>query len=192
MSPVDQLEQDAQRTPLSAKGSMMTTTEKTKAAMLLTKLIDICERIGMLCLAGITIIILLQILLRNLFSIGIAWAEETARFLHISLIFLVVPVLQKDKKLLSVDYVVQRLSPKIASWINKFSLSICIIFSILCIISFYLFMQSCWDVVTPDLGMPNIIFYSSYVFGFISFVLISVEQIINEIMDRSKNNLGVE
>ena len=148
------------------------------------KTIKIFETISVCCLFGISIVIMGQILLRNLFSIGFPWADELSRLLHIALIFLMVPILYRERALFKIDLFVKRLPMAAQIGFRFFSIAVCIGFCIFFMISFTAFMRGSWDVPSPALRMPNLVFFGSIFIGIAGLLVVSIERLIHEINGR--------
>jgi TRAP-type C4-dicarboxylate transport system permease small subunit len=161
--------------PIEKEPCRMTGVDKT---------IKIFETISVCCLFGISIVIMSQILLRNLFSIGFPWADELSRLLHIALIFLVAPILYRERALFKIDLFVKRLPMKVQFGCRLFSIAVCIGFSIFFMISFTEFMRGSWDVPSPALRMPNLVFFGSIFLGIAGLLGVSIERLIHEIGGR--------
>ncbi len=150
----------------------------------LTKIIKIFEFVSVFCLFLISGVIMAQILLRNLFSIGFPWADELSQFLHIMLIFLTVPILYRERSLFKIDLLADRLPGVVQFVLRLISVSACIGFSIFFMVSYTEFMRGSWNVPSPSLRLPNILFFGSIFLGIAGLLIMSVERLIDEIGSR--------
>ena len=148
---------------------------------ILTWILDVFEKIAIISLFGISTVIFFQILLRNFFSIGFPWADELSRFLHITLIFLTVPILYRERLIFKIDIFIDRLPEKMQTTAGAFTSLACIAFSLVFITSFVAFMNVSWDVPTPALRMPNLFFFFSVCLGILLFLFASLEKFIQDI-----------
>ena len=82
----------------------------------ITRVARFFEKISLVCLAMIAILIFFQIILRNLFSLAYASIDELARFAHINLVFLLVPLLLREGLHVNMDLLTHRVPPG-ARWI---------------------------------------------------------------------------
>lgn len=159
----------------------MNAKRKKPRVKILTWILDVFEKIAIFSLFGISAVIFAQILLRNLFSIGFPWADELSRFLHITLIFLTVPILYRERLIFKIDILIERLPEKMQTVAGAFTSLVCVTFSLVFISSFVAFMNASWDVPTPALRMPNLFFFCSVCLGIIVFLFASLEKLIYEI-----------
>jgi len=148
---------------------------------ILTAFIQILEIAAVFALFGISAIIFAQILLRNLLSIGFPWADELSRFLHITLIFLTVPILYRERIIFKIDIFVERLPARVQNVVDVFASFVCVAFSLIFLFSFVEFMRSSWDVPSPALQMPNLLFFFGSFLGILMFLLTSLEKLIYDL-----------
>ncbi|MCX7787347.1 MAG: TRAP transporter small permease [Spirochaetes bacterium] len=129
------------------------------------KLLALVEYLSMGTLVLLALLILLQIALRNLFSIAFAWLDELARWFQVSMVYLSVPLLAHRSQLLEVDSFVKLVSPAIQERITFFSRILSIGFSIAFLWSGYILMGKAGTVKTPALGLPNYLFFAPVFLG---------------------------
>jgi len=159
----------------------MNAKRKKPRVKILTRILDVYEKIAIISLFGISAVIFFQILLRNFFSIGFPWADELSRFLHITLIFLTVPILYRERIIFKIDIFIDRLPEKMQTAAGALTSLVCVAFSLVFISSFFAFMNVSWDVPTPALRMPNLFFFFSVCLGMIVFLFAALEKFIQEI-----------
>jgi TRAP-type transport system small permease protein len=152
-------------------------TEKSQVKIL-TAFIQILEIVAVFSLFGISAVIFSQILLRNLLSIGFPWADELSRFLHITLIFLTVPILYRERIIFKIDIFIERLPARMQNVVDVFASFVCVAFSLAFLFSFIEFMRGSWDVPSPALQMPNLLFFFGSFLGILMFLLTSLEKLI--------------
>ena len=80
-----------------------------------------CEYVSLVSLAVIATVIFLQILLRNFASLAYAGIEEVARLAHISLVFLLVPLLFREGLHIKIDLLTQYASPRVKQSLDAFA-----------------------------------------------------------------------
>ena len=148
---------------------------------ILTAFIQILEIVAIFSLFGISAVIFAQILLRNLLSIGFPWADELSRFLHITLIFLTVPILYRERIIFKIDIFVERLPASAQNVVGAFTSLACVAFSLAFLFSFIEFMRVSWDVPSPALQMPNLLFFFGAFLGILMFLLTSLEKLIYDL-----------
>lgn len=168
-----------------------------KSLRIFSKLLHIINRVfettAIVCLVGISGLIFAQIVLRNLFLIGLPWLDEMARFLHISLVFLTIPILLCEDAHIQIDFFSTRLSPRWKGLLQLLTLVLCVVFAGTFLYSDIDFMKSYWNVPSPAMNMPNIIFFGSALLGMAAFLFNGIEKIIQHIITiKSGPNLWVE
>jgi len=156
---------------------------------ILTAFIQILEIVAIFSLFGISAVIFAQILLRNLLSIGFPWADELSRFLHITLIFLTVPILYRERIIFKIDIFVERLPASAQNVVGAFTSLACVAFSLAFLFSFIEFMRVSWDVPSPALQMPNLLFFFGAFLGILMFLLTSLEKLIYDLGKRAGESI---
>jgi TRAP-type C4-dicarboxylate transport system permease small subunit len=163
------------------KDAKMDAKRQKPQVKILTGLVNIFERIAVFSLFGISAVIFAQILLRNFLSIGFPWADELSRFLHITLIFLTVPILYRERIIFKIDIFIERLPAAMQTVAGAFTSLVCVAFCLIFLLSFAEFMSASWDVPTPALRMPNLFFFFSVGLGILLLLFASLEKFIYEI-----------
>jgi len=156
---------------------------------ILTAFIQILEIVAIFSLFGISAVIFAQILLRNLLSIGFPWADELSRFLHITLIFLTVPILYRERIIFKIDIFIERLPARVQTVVGAFTSFVCVAFSLAFLFSFIEFMRVSWDVPSPALQMPNLLFFFGAFLGILLFLFTSLEKLIYDISKRAGESI---
>ena len=167
----------------------MNAKRKKPRVKILTWILDVFEKIAIFSIFGISAVIFAQILLRNLFSIGFPWADELSRFLHIALIFLTVPVLYRERIIFKIDIFVERLPASAQNVVGAFTSLACVAFSLAFLFSFIEFMRVSWDVPSPALQMPNLLFFFGAFLGILMFLLTSLEKLIYDLGKRAGESI---
>jgi len=131
----------------------------------LDTLLFLVECVSMGTLVLLAVLILLQIALRNLFSIAFAWLDELARWFQVSMVYLSVPLLAQRNQLLEVDSFAKLVSSSTQKGITLFSRLLSIGFSLAFLWSGYALMGKAGTVKTPALGLPNYLFFTPIFLG---------------------------
>ncbi len=142
------------------------------------RLAGLFEKISLVSLAFIAILIFVQIILRNLFSMAFAGIEELARFAHVTMVFLLVPLLFREGKHVAIDIVLLHVPPKVNLALRLFATLMTAVYGAFFLVSEYLFMLRNATVPTPGLGMPNILFFAGAYVGMALLMLTAIEQFI--------------
>lgn len=104
----------------------------------------------------IIVLIVAQVVARNLWNVGLPWAEELSRFAGVFAVYFTAPLLALHGQHVAVD-VFTNLMPRLPR-------TLCAIFAELSVLAFaaltlwggWLYLQRAWKFKTPALGMQNI------------------------------------
>ncbi len=140
------------------------------------KMAQACEYASLACLAAIAMLIFAQILLRNFASMAFAGIEELARFAHINLVFLLVPLLFREGLHVSIDLVTQRSGPGLKRVFDLLAAMLTAVYCLFFLVSEYQFMAKNGSVPSPGLGIPNIVFFSGAYLGMALLLLTAAEK----------------
>ncbi|MGQ9366979.1 TRAP transporter small permease [Azospirillum sp. ST 5-10] len=155
----------------------------------LTSVVVACRTVAILSLALVAGLVVAQVAGRNLFNLGMAWADELARFSGIALVFLAVPVLALRGQHVAVDMVPQLLPLR-----QRRALAVAVevavlLFSGLALYGLHAFLGRAGGFVTPAIGLPNWLFYAPAVVGYLLLALVTLERIADP-ATRSRNGEG--
>jgi TRAP-type C4-dicarboxylate transport system permease small subunit len=146
---------------------------------LLEKILAFMEAcsIGTLCM--LAVLILLQISLRNLFSIAFGWMDELARWFQVIFVYLMVPILYKKGQLLAVDSFVAVLPTQISKFIEIIDKILLLAFSVVFLISGHALMKTAGTVKTPALGLTNYVFFTPVFLGMGLLALTTLDSLLH-------------
>ena len=149
----------------------------------LTKALRLWQRIletaSIILLCGFISCIFLQIVLRNVFNFGHAGLEELARMQFVSLVYLMIPVVFCENGHLQIDMFIKPLKGWAAFTFQAFAMVAVFLFTIAFLRSDYLFMKKVWNVATPALALPNIVFFAGPGIGMVSLLIFTIERFVN-------------
>lgn len=143
--------------------------------------------LAMLLLAVMTILIALQVASRNVFDIGLPWADELARFTGLGVVFFTVPLLQYNGRHIAVDMLSSRLTGLSGRILRLLNEAMMLAFCILLLLGFADFFKRAAFFSTPATGMPNWLFYSPALIGIIACTLICVLRMAKYCTDRNSS-----
>lgn len=143
---------------------------------------------AMLFLVIMTALIGLQVASRNLFNIGLPWADELARFTGLGVVFFTIPYLQYQGRHIAVDILSSRLKGTAAILLRAVNECIVLFFCSLLLLSFASFFQRAAHFATPAIGMPNWFFYSPALVGVAMCTLITGLRLIRMFTSGSTGN----
>jgi len=130
--------------------------------------------LGLGLLLFLAFLVVLQVACRNVFDLGIPWADELSRFCGLGLVFLAVPHLLVNDKHIAMD-LFANLLPRggqraLAVVRDVASLAFCGII----LWALYAFLKRAGKFATPALGIPNLLFYAPAILGFVLFAAITL------------------
>jgi len=128
---------------------------------------------AMLSLVAMTVLIGLQVISRNLFNLGLPWADELARFTGLATVFFTIPLLQYQGRHIAVDIFSSRLCGLPARTLAVVNELVVLAFCSLLLVSFADFFQRAAHFSTPATGMPNWLFYAPALLGLIVCTLVT-------------------
>lgn len=132
---------------------------------MMLRLFAVSEAVSLLFLATLGLSVIIQIVMRNVFSSGSVILEEFARFSLVCIVFLMIPVLVSRQAHILVDFFIMNAPAKlkgIASLFSRVCQSICTLFLLYAV---WMVLQRNGGVRTPAMRMPNYIFYIPLTFG---------------------------
>ncbi len=136
-----------------------------------------CLNFGILLLALMSTLIVAQVLGRNLFDLGMPWADELSRFCGVALVFLGVPLLALRGGHVAVDMVPAML-PRAGRRVCALIVEIMILaFGAIGVWSVCAFLLRAWKFATPTLGIPNWVYYAPAAVALALLTIITVARI---------------
>ncbi|SMF13863.1 TRAP-type C4-dicarboxylate transport system, small permease component [Tistlia consotensis] len=112
------------------------------------------------CLGLMTALVVLQVVARNFFDLGLPWADELARLSGIALTFLALPYLLARGKHIAVEFLVGLLGGRRRRLVLAVADLAVALFCALMLWGFVKFLGRAAAFSTPSLGLPNLVFYA--------------------------------
>lgn len=142
----------------------------------------LCSRamlyMALFMLVLLTALVLAQIICRNVFDLGLPWADELARFCGVALVFLAIPYLLIEDKHIAMDLVPNML-PRTGKMLCESASRVLMIgFCAIVLWALYKFLLRAAKFSTPALGIPNLVFYMPAILGFAFFALIALYKLL--------------
>jgi len=161
---------------------MMKTTVRPAILRVCDRLLGLTGRgmiVGAMIFLGLmTLLIAIQVISRNIFNIGLPWADELARFTGLTVVFFTVPLLQYYGRHIAVDILSSRLQGVAAKILNCINEGAVLVFCILLLISFADFLERAAHFATPAIGMPNWVYYAPPLLGIVVCTLITALRLV--------------
>ncbi|MGM0701252.1 MAG: TRAP transporter small permease [Pseudomonadota bacterium] len=121
--------------------------------------------LSILLLIAIAMLVAGQVLVRNVFSLGLHWADELARWFGIALVYLTIPYLLDRGAHIAVEILPNRLKGRWRLAVLAISELAVAAFAGLSLVAFHAFLERAARFKTPALELPNLIFYMPAVIG---------------------------
>ncbi len=127
--------------------------------------------ITMLSIWGIVLVILLQIAFRNLFGIGLTWANEFSVYLQFWLVFVGAAINFKEKETIVIEFFLKKFPPGISRFLDRVHMILMTAFILIFLYSVALLIMKLANVLTPAMQMPFPIFYLAPVAGMLIYLI---------------------
>lgn len=125
----------------------------------LGQLTELCVGVAMCLLIAITVLVVAQVVARNLFSIGLPWADEAARFAGIAMVYLATPYLLFHGQHVAVTMLSDAMTGMKRSCCLVLAELATLGFCALTLYGFYRFLLRAGRFASPALGLPNLWIY---------------------------------
>lgn len=142
--------------------------------------------IGMLIL--MSILVVLQVAVRNLLDLGLPWANELARFAGISLVYLVVPYLHLHEEFIAVNVVSSHVKGHARLLLRVVIELATLLFAALTLYGFQQFLIVAGTFTTPAMGIPNWMFYCPALVGVLLLTLVGIVRVVDLLRGRLPEN----
>jgi TRAP-type C4-dicarboxylate transport system permease small subunit len=143
------------------------------------------ERVAMALLAVMTAFLLVQVVARNLFALGLPWAEELARYAGLGVVYLAVPLLLLHGKHISVDLLPSRLRGR-AAWLLQLANELVVLaFAASFLWGGWLFLQRAARFSTAALGIPNWLYYAPAALGMLLFAAVALLRVLQALQRKA-------
>lgn len=137
------------------------------------------QGLAIFLLAGLFVLVIVQVAARHGFSAPISGTEELARFSFIWFTFAAASFVAARRKHIVVQLYGGGKTGKIAAWIEAFAYVVVIVVSVVMVVGGFLMVQSTWNVSSPGAGLPYRFVYSALPIG---FALISLHAALNLVL----------
>ena len=145
--------------------------------VILDRLCRVGEAIAIAMLLAATGLILIQIVARELFNLGLPWADELSRYAGLGMIFLVLPLLLQNGMHVRVDYFLGKFNPASRGFVELTNELATLAFCVLFLWAGYWFMQRAGRFSTPAIGIPNLVYYLPAMAGMALTLLVAVRRV---------------
>lgn len=136
------------------------------------------EWVAMVMVVVATTAIMVEVVARGLFNLGLPGAGEIAKYAGLGLIFLTVPLLLAHDSHVKVDMLFVRsrgLPRHVLAVLNELAvLAFCVLFLVSC----WWFMQRAARFSTPTLSIPNLWYYMPAIAGMLLTTLVALDRVL--------------
>ena len=171
-----------------SEASMKPAGAQVSAGPLRPLLLPLCrafEWLAMIMLVVATTAIMVEVVARGLFQLGLPTMGELARYAGLGVIFLGVPLLLARDAHVKVDMFHRmakgRAHRALAIFNELATLAFCAAFLVSC----WWFMQRAGRFSTPALNMPNLWYYMPAIAGMVLTTLVAIDRVLGIFMGRS-------
>jgi len=135
------------------------------------------EFLSILLLLALTVMVFLQVVLRNLVGAGFVWVEELSRFLLLSMVLISAPVVFFRGDHVKFDLLSRLMSPEKRKIHSIILILLMIFFYGVYIYSHFFLMKNSGTVKSPSLEMPNYLFFGAGLLGAVLGVVAGIYRI---------------
>jgi len=125
--------------------------------------------------------LLLQIVLRNIFNMGPAWVEESVRLFHIVMVFLALPLLEREKLQIKVDFIVDLFPQRFRNALRMAAQAATLVFAAFFLYSGYVLIKKTGDMLMSGTRLPNAVLFVPVMIGVVLFAIASVASLLTQI-----------
>ncbi len=137
-----------------------------------------CRFLAILFLIVMTVCIVGQVIGRNVFNIGMPWADELSRVSGIAIVFLAVPLLALRGQHVAVDMVPMLLKPRARRIVLVAAELMVLGFSAFMLFALQAFLLRAGKFATPAMGLTNWFVYTPAVIGFALLALVTILRLV--------------
>jgi len=145
------------------------------------------EAIAIVALIAVTALIMVQIAAREIFNVGLSWADELARYAGLTVIFMGVPTLSARHEHVKVDMFLNMMPASARRFVSIANDVLMVVFCAMFMYAGWLFLQRAARFSTPALGMPNLIWYLPAIVGTLVMLLVTVDRAAAALASRGRD-----
>ncbi|MBI9102704.1 MAG: TRAP transporter small permease subunit [Spirochaetales bacterium] len=131
----------------------------------MNRIIKVSEYLSAGLLILLSILILVQVILRNFLGWGFVWSEEMARYLLLTMVLLMSPALFLRDEHVGIDFIAKIIPKKSVKYYRVLIIVLILFFYCLYIVSHLNFVGQMGNVRTPSLNMSNFWFFMAGLVG---------------------------
>jgi TRAP-type transport system small permease protein len=136
------------------------------------------ELIAMALLGVMTAFLVIQVVGRNLFNVGLPWAEELARYAGLGVVFLAAPLLLLNGAHIRVDLFQAKLRGRAAWALGLVNEILVLAFCLVFLWGGWLFLKRASQFSTAALAIPNWLYYLPAAIGMVLLMLVAAARVL--------------
>ncbi len=145
----------------------------------LPRTVRVFERVAMLLLVAMTTLIVIQVVGRNVFSAGLPWAEELARYCGLGVVYLTVPLLLMHNTHIKVDLLPARLGGRSKRALDLVNELLVLAFCVIFLTAGWQFLKRAAQFSTAAMGIPNWLYYLPAAIGMTLLTLVAASRVLH-------------
>jgi TRAP-type C4-dicarboxylate transport system permease small subunit len=142
------------------------------------------ERAAMALVVLATVAIMIEVIARGVFAVGLPGVGEVAKWAGLGLIFLTVPLLLARDEHVKVDLLFERSRGTPRRMLGLANEIATCLFCLLFLWACWGFMQRASRFSTPALGIPNLVYYLPAIAGMVLAALVAIDRVAGALMGR--------
>ena len=158
----------------------------------LAKLCHLGEAIAMVLVALVTLLVVAQVVAREIFVVGLAWADEASRWAGLGVIFLVVPLIALHGGHVRVDMFINLLPGRARRVVQGLDEWLGVLFCGLFLVAGWYFLQRAGRFTQPAMGLSNLWFYMPAAVGMVLLFLVMLRRALGALFGRPLQTVSAE
>jgi len=133
---------------------------------------------SMVMLALMTVLVVGQVILRNMFDLGLPWADELSRISNVALVFFAIPALMLHNRHIAIDLLYSALNPRGKAILRFANYTLISLFSGIFLFGLYKFLIRAGKFTTPSLSLSNYAVYAPAVIAIVLLLAVALYRLI--------------
>ncbi|HVH32887.1 MAG TPA: TRAP transporter small permease [Tahibacter sp.] len=158
----------------------------------LVKLCRLGETVAMVLVGLVTLLVVLQVIAREVFVVGLAWADEASRWAGLGVIFLVVPLIALHGGHVRVDMFLGLLPPRARRVVQGLDEWLGVLFCALFLYAGWYFLQRAGRFTQPAMGLSNLWFYMPAAIGMVLLFLVMLRRAVAALAGKPLETVSAE
>ncbi len=144
----------------------------------LDRICRIMTALSMLMLGLMAVLVVGQVILRNLFDLGLPWADELSRISNIALVFFAVPALMLHNRHIAIDLLYSALRPAGKAILRFSNYALISLFAAIFTFGLYKFLIRAGKFSTPSLKLSNYAVYAPVLVAIVLLLVIAIYRLV--------------